>query len=82
MLRETFFARLGGWGEGEGGLLRNNVSQILTIIDFSSRENAGKTLSVERNIIGNINLGQTSHLNLDKFGVDKDIFDCRSEAFA
>ena len=49
--------------------------RCITVIDFSSREIAGKTLSVRKNITGNINLGQTSHLNLDKFGTGNDIPD-------
>ena len=58
------------------GILHKNVSQILAIIDFSSREFAGKTLSVRKNITGNINLGQTSPLNLDEFGIVNGIPDC------
>ena len=61
----------------EGGL-HKNVSQMFAMIDFLSGEIAGKTLSVRQNIIGNIKLGQTSHLNLDKFGISNDIPDCRS----
>ena len=34
LLRETFFARLGGWG-----VLRKNVSQSLAIIDFLKQRN-------------------------------------------
>ena len=64
-----------GVGDGVEGL-HKNVSQILAIINFSSRESAGKTLSVRKNIIGNTNLGQTSRLNLDKFGIGNDIPDC------
>ena len=41
-------------------------------------EIAGKTLSVRKNIIGNINSGQKSRLNLDKFGIGNEIPDCRS----
>ena len=41
--RETFFARLGGEGEGEGGL-RKYVSQILAIIDFFKQRNYRKNL--------------------------------------
>ena len=40
--------------------LHKNVSQILATIDFSSGEIAGKSLSVRKNFIGDINLGQTS----------------------
>ena len=70
----VFFARLGVG-------LHRNISQILAIIDFSSKEIARKTLSVSKNIIGNINLGQTSRLNLDKFGISNDIPECRSALF-
>ena len=48
------FALRGG-GRG-GGVLKKNVFQILAIIDFSSGEITGKTLSVRENIIGNINI--------------------------
>ena len=58
------------WGMG---VLHKNVSQILARMDFSSREVAEKTLSVRENIIGNIHLGQTSHLNLDKFGLGNNL---------
>ena len=43
--------------------------------NFSSGETDGKFLSVWKNFIGNINLGQTSRLNLDKFGIGNDIPD-------
>ena len=59
-----------GMRKGGGEILHENISQILATIDFSSGETAGKTLSVMKNLIGNINLDQTSHLNLDKFGND------------
>ena len=39
LLRETFFARLGG-----GGVLRKNVSQILAIIDFFKQRNYRENL--------------------------------------
>ena len=55
LLREMFFCTFRGVAA-----LHKNFSQILAIIDFSSREIARKTLSVRKNIIGNINLGQTS----------------------
>ena len=54
--RKRFFFPLGG------GVLHSNVSQILATVNFSSGEIDGKFLSVWRNFIGNINLGQTSHL--------------------
>ena len=76
LLQETLFARLGGGG------LRKNVSQILAVIDFSSREITEKTLSARKNIIGNITLSQTSCLSLNKFGVGNYIPDCRSAPFA
>ena len=75
---ETFL-HLGGGG---GGLLHNNVSQILATNNFSSGETDRNFLSVLKNFIGNINLGQTSHLNLGKFGIGNDIPDCRSAPFA
>ena len=56
--------------------LHSNVSQVLATINFSSGEIARKTLSARKNFIGNINLGQTSHLNWDKFGIYNDIPDC------
>ena len=60
------------------GVLHKNISQILAIIDFSSREIARETLSVRMNIVGSINLLQTSHLNFDKFGIGNNIPDCPS----
>ena len=62
-------------------MLHKNVSKIFAIADFSSAEITGKTLSVRKDIIGNINLGQASRLNLDKFGVGNYIRDCRSSPF-
>ena len=59
-----------------------NVSKILATINFSRGEIDGKFLSVWKNFIGNINSSQTSRLNLDKFGIRKDIPDCRSAPFA
>ena len=56
------------------GVVHKNVTQILATVDFSSIEIARKTLSARKNIMGDINLGQTSHLNLDKSG--NDIPDC------
>ena len=44
-------------------MLKKNVFQILAIIDFSSGEITGETLSVRENIIGNINSDRTSRLN-------------------
>ena len=55
------------------GVLHKNVSHILATINFLSGEIAEKTLSVRKNFIGNINLGQTSHLNLNKFGIGNDV---------
>ena len=75
----NLFLHVGGGGGGGGGCIKN-VSQILAI-DFSSREIDGKTLSVRKNIKGNINLGQTSRLNLDRFGISNDIPDCRSAPY-
>ena len=56
-------------------VLHKTVSQILVIINFSSRDITGKTLSVRKDFISNINLGKTSCLNLDKFGISNDIPD-------
>ena len=67
---ETFFAL---WGRG----VPNNVSQILATVNFSSGEIDGKLLSVWKNFIGNINLGQTSRLNVDKFGIGTVRINCR-----
>ena len=53
--------------------LYKSDSQILATIDFSCRQIARKTLSVRKNFTGNINLSQTSRLNLDKFGIGNDI---------
>ena len=59
----------------DGGKNHKNVSQILATINFSSGEIDGKFLLVWKNFIGNINLGQASRLNLDKFGISNDIPD-------
>ena len=59
--KETVFCIGGGGGGGGGG--HKNVSQILATINFSSGEIDGKFLSVWKNFIDNINLGQTSRLN-------------------
>ena len=75
----------GGGGRGEGGgedeVLHMNVSQILAIIDFSIKEITRKILSARKNTISNITLSQTSSLDLDKFGEDNYIPDCRSAPF-
>ena len=78
---ETFFC---AWGVGGGGGwgLRNNVSQILATVNFSSGEIDRKFLPVWKNFIGNINLGQASRLNLDISGISNDIPDYRSALFA
>ena len=68
---ETLSALGGGGGGGH-----KNVCQILATINFSSGEIDEKFLSVWKNFIGDINLGQTSRLNLDKFGISKGIPDC------
>ena len=73
------------WGGGGGVRLHKNVSHTLATIDFLRREIATKTLSVRKNVIGNINLGQTSLslLNSEKFGISNlYIPDCLSEPFA
>ena len=64
---KCFFSRLGG-----GGCTRTFLKFWL-----SRREITGKTLSVRKNIIGNINLGQFRP-NVDKFGISNEIPDCRS----
>ena len=74
---ETFFALSGG-----GGGVNKNVSQILATINVSSGEIYGKFLLVCKHFIGNINLGQTGLLNVDKFGIGNDISHCRSAPFA
>ena len=69
---------------GEGGedeVLHKNVSQILAIIDFSSKEITRKILSARNNTISNIILSQTSSLDLDKFGRGNYNPDCRSAPF-
>ena len=52
-----------------------------TVINLSSGEIDGKTLSVRNNFISNINLGQTNCFNLDKFGISNDVPDCQSASF-
>ena len=77
--RENVFSTFveGGWGA-----LHKNVSQVLAIIDFFKQRNYWKTVSVRKNIIGNITLSQTSRLSLDKFGIGNYIPDCPSAPFA
>ena len=65
----------------EGGV-HKNVSQILATIDFFNGEIAEKSLSVRKNFMGNINLGQISHLNMDKYGIGNDIPGHRLAPFA
>ena len=77
MPRKRFFA-LGGGG---GGVTQQRFSNPGNS-QFSSRDIDGKFLSVWKNFIGNINLGQPSRLNLDKFGIGNDIPDSRSAPFA
>ena len=50
--------------EGVGVYTRTLFSQILAAVDFSSRQISGKTLSIRKNYIKNINSGQRSSLNL------------------
>ena len=52
-----FFFCLGG-----GGGVYTRMFLKLAIIDFLSGEIGRKTLSVSKNIIGDINLDQTTHL--------------------
>ena len=72
---------LGEAGGGEDEVLQKNVSQILAIIDFSSKEITRKILSARKNTISNITLSQTSSLDLDKFDGGNYIPDCRSAPF-
>ena len=51
------------------GVLHKKVSQILATINYSSGEIITKTLSDRKNFTGNINLGQTGCLNLEKLGI-------------
>ena len=60
---------LGGGGGGGGEVTQERFSNFSNNRFFSSREITGKTLSARKNIIGNINLRQTSCLSLNKFGV-------------
>ena len=64
------------FGEWRWVYTRFDFSKFVTI-NFSGGEIAGlETLSVRKNFIGNINLDQTSCLNLlDKFGIGNDISD-------
>ena len=64
------------------GVLHKNVSQMLATINFSSGEIARKTLSVKKNFISNVNLGQTNCLNLDKFVIGNDIPNYQSAPLA
>ena len=82
LLREAFFCMFRGGGGGGEGVLHKNISQILAIIDFSSREITRKILSARKNTLSNITLSQTSCLDFDKFGGGNYIPDCRSAPFA
>ena len=64
--------------------IKDNISflkvlhkNVLATIDFSmekfSPQKNPVTMSVRKNFVGNMNLGQKSCLNLDKFGIDNDI---------
>ena len=47
-------------------------------IDFSSGDIATEHLLVRKNFISNINLGKTSYLNFNNFGIDNNVLDCLS----
>ena len=73
--------RGGGERGGEDEVFHNNVSQILAITDFSSKEITRKILSARKNTTTNIALSQTSSLDLNKSGGGNYILDCRSAPF-
>ena len=55
------------------GVLYDNDFHNLATVDFSSRQIAKKTLSVRKNQTANTNLGQTTRVNMDKFGIGNDV---------
>ena len=70
----------GGGGGGFGSCTQERFSNFGNNRFFKQR-NCRKLLVSKEEFIGNINLHQTSRLNLDKFGINNDIPDCRSAAF-
>ena len=73
-----FFACL---GKGRG-FTQERFSNFSNNRFFQAEKLLEKTLSVRKNIIGNITLSKTSRLNLDKFGIGNYIPDCRLAPFA
>ena len=76
LLWETFF-----FAHLEVGFYTRTSLKFWQQLVFQTEKIARKTLSVDKNFIGNINLGQKSRLNLDKFGIGIDILDCGSKLF-
>ena len=64
LLRETFSLT--------EGFIRERFSHFSNNL-FVKQTNCQKTLSVRTNLTVNTNLGQTSRLNLDKFGIGNDV---------
>ena len=69
LLQETFFER---WGRGGGGDMQERFSDVSNN-RFFKRGHFHKTLLVRTNFISNINSGQTSYLDFDKFGIGNKI---------
>ena len=68
------------WGVGRG-FTQECFSNFSNDRFFQAEKLLEKTLSARKNIIGNITLSKTGHLNLNKFGVGNYIPDCRSAPF-
>ena len=64
LLRETFSL--------SGGFIQERFSHFSSN-RFFKQTNCQKTLSVRKNLTVNTNLGQTSRVNLDKFGIGNDV---------
>ena len=54
-----------------GGVYTQERFSNVSNNQFLKWGNCQETLLVRKNFIGNINLGQTSYLNFDKFGISK-----------
>ena len=80
LLRETFFARLGGGG---GGAVTQERFSNFSNNRFFQAEKLPENLVSKEECYRNITLSQTSCLSLNKFGVDLGDYipDCRSAPF-
>ena len=68
LLQETFFSHLEVWG-----LYTRMFLKFWQQLIFQAEKWQEKLLSVRENFIDGVNLGQTSYLNLDKFGIGNNV---------